>query len=156
MSEPWRKVLCAVQFDSGTSATLEMARQIAETTGATVIFFHAVPMPIEAIGQPLMVQPLIGAENDARSGLSHIAGEMALMSHEIEVTSGDPAICIIEGATRLAADVIVMATHGRVGLSHFFLGSVAERVVRESPVPVITVRTSSHRDRLLSEAVLIA
>jgi len=156
MSEPWRKVLCALQFDSSTTATVEMTRQIAEATGATVIFFHAVPMPIEAMGQPLMVEPLSGAEDDARKRLSGVASESPLMSHEIEVMSGDPATCIIEAAIKFHADLIVMATHGRTGLSHFFLGSVAERVVRESPVPVMTVRMPSHQHRLLSESVLIA
>jgi nucleotide-binding universal stress UspA family protein len=156
MSKPWRKILCALQFDSSTKATVEMARQFAEATGATVIFFHVVPMPMEAMGQPLMVEPLAGAEDDARKQLSDIAGENPPMSHEILVVTGDPAASIIEAAIEEEADAIVMATHGRTGLSHFFLGSVAERVVRESPVPVMTVRVASPRHRLLSESVLIA
>lgn len=156
MSKPWRKILCALQFDSTTKATVEMARQFAEATGATVIFFHVVPMPMEAMGQPLMVEPLTGAEDDARQRLSDIAGENPPMSYEVCVVTGDPAGSIIASALEQGADAIVMATHGRTGLSHFFLGSVAERVVRESPVPVMTVRIASPKHRLLSEAVLIA
>ena len=156
MSKPWRKILCAVQFDASTKATVEMARQVAEASGATVIFFHVVPMPVEAMGQPLMVEPLTGAEDDARRRLTQIASECSLLSYEIQVVTGDPAASIIDFAVEQDVDLIVIATHGRTGLSHLFLGSVAERVVRESPIPVMTVRFSSHKHRLLSESVLIA
>jgi hypothetical protein len=50
-------------------------------------------------------------------------------------------------ATRLKADLIVIATHGRTGLSHLFLGSVAERVVRAAPCPVLTVRAAVRSSR---------
>jgi nucleotide-binding universal stress UspA family protein len=156
MLKPWRKVLCAVQFDASTQPTVDIARQIAEATGATVIFFHVVAMPPEALGQPSMLEPPTRAEAEARRRLSHIAGENPLMSYEIQIAIGDPAACIINAAMEQAVDLIVMATHGRVGLSHLFLGSVAERVVRESAVPVMTTRIGTMRHRLLSESVLIA
>jgi nucleotide-binding universal stress UspA family protein len=49
-------------------------------------------------------------------------------------------IKIIEAAQEKAADLIVMATHGRTGLSHALMGSVAEKVVRHAPCPVLTIR----------------
>jgi nucleotide-binding universal stress UspA family protein len=61
---------------------------------------------------------------------------------ELVVEQGDAARNILEVTADLHPDLIVMATHGRTGLGHFFLGSVAERTVRESPVPVLTVRAS--------------
>ena len=155
MSDPFRKVLCAVDFSPSTKMTIEMARQIAETNNGTVILFHVVPMPVEAMGQPLMVEPLAGAEDDARRRLNRIASESLTHSYEILVVTGDPANSIIEAAQEQAADLIVMATHGRTGLKHFFLGSVAERVVREASVPVMTVRAPSDKHRLLSESVLL-
>jgi len=156
MSNPWRKLLCAVQFDASTKATVEMAREIAQAGGATVIFFHVVPVPMESLGQPLMVEPLSGAEEDARRRLNAIADEIPLMSHEIQVVSGDPASSIVDAAIANNADLIVMATHGRSGLGHFFLGSVAEQVVREAPIPVMTVKFASPKHRLLSESVLLS
>lgn len=155
MSDSFRKVICAVDFSPSTKMTIEMARQIAEADQGTVILLHVVPMPVEAMGQPLMVEPLSGAEDDARIRLNRIAAESLAHAYQIEVVTGDPAPSIIEVAQEQSADLIVMATHGRTGLSHFFLGSVAERVVRESPIPVMTVRAPSQKHRLLSESTLL-
>ncbi len=155
MSDSFRKVLCAVDFSPSTKMTIETARQIAEANEGTVILLHVVPMPIEAMGQPLMVEPLSGAEDDARRRLNRIASESLTHAYEIVVVTGDPASSIIEAAQEQGADLIVMATHGRTGLSHFFLGSVAERVVRESPLPVMTVRAPAQKRRLLLESTLL-
>jgi nucleotide-binding universal stress UspA family protein len=59
---------------------------------------------------------------------------------EVQVTAGDPADGIVRLAEELAVDLIVMATHGRTGLPHLLLGSVAEKVVRHASCPVLTVR----------------
>jgi nucleotide-binding universal stress UspA family protein len=55
------------------------------------------------------------------------------------IRRGDPARIIVEHAKAERHDLIVVGTHGRAGLAHLFLGSVAERVVRTAPVPVLTV-----------------
>ena len=60
------------------------------------------------------------------------------------VRSGSPAIEIIAAAKELDADVIVISTHGYTGLTHVFLGSVAEHVVRRAPCPVLVVREKEH------------
>src|SRR5271167_2121848 len=122
MAQPFRKVLCAVDFNHSAKMTIEMARQIAEGNNGTVILLHAVPIPIVAIGQPLLVEPLTGAEDDARKHLNRIASENLTHSYEILVVTGDPAASIVETAEEQGADLIVMATHGRTGISHFFLG----------------------------------
>ena len=57
-----------------------------------------------------------------------------------EVRIGSPAAEIIAAARDLRADLVCVGTHGRTGLAHLFLGSTAEKVVRESPCPVLTVR----------------
>jgi len=58
----------------------------------------------------------------------------------VEIAEGRPADAIVRFAQERAVELIVMATHGRTGLSHFFLGSVAEQVVRQASCPVLTVR----------------
>jgi nucleotide-binding universal stress UspA family protein len=59
---------------------------------------------------------------------------------ETEVAAGAPANAIVRLAQERNVDLIVMSTHGRTGLSHLLLGSVAERVVREAPCPVLIIR----------------
>jgi nucleotide-binding universal stress UspA family protein len=61
-------------------------------------------------------------------------------SWEAHIATGDPADAIVRYATELGVDLIVMGTHGRTGLQHVLLGSVAEKVVRHAPCPVLTVR----------------
>jgi universal stress protein A len=63
---------------------------------------------------------------------------------QVQVASGDPADTIVRIGRELGADLIVMGTHGRTGLQHVLLGSVAEKVVRHALCPVLTVR---HRAR---------
>ena len=57
-----------------------------------------------------------------------------------QVVTGDPADAIVHVAQEISADLIIMGTHGRTGLSHILLGSVAEKVVRHASCPVLTVR----------------
>ena len=60
---------------------------------------------------------------------------------QTQVAIGDPADAIVRVAQELGVDLIVMATHGHTGLRHVLLGSVAEKVVRHAPCPVLTVRS---------------
>jgi nucleotide-binding universal stress UspA family protein len=63
------------------------------------------------------------------------------------VLSGSPAAAIRESCIRLGTDLIVIATHGRTGISHLLLGSVAEQVIRTAPCPVLTLRPGGARRR---------
>ncbi len=62
------------------------------------------------------------------------------VEHETVLRIGNPAEEIIKAEHDYGADLVVMATHGRTGVAHLVLGSVAERVVRESTCPVLTIR----------------
>jgi nucleotide-binding universal stress UspA family protein len=64
---------------------------------------------------------------------------------EVQVAAGHPAETIVRMAQELAVDLIIMATHGRTGVSHILLGSVAEQVVRHAPCPVLTVRQKEQK-----------
>ncbi|MBI3796312.1 MAG: universal stress protein [Deltaproteobacteria bacterium] len=82
------------------------------------------------------------AEKVSKEKLQELAQERLRggIRHEILTRVGDAAKSILQVAEEVGAELIVMATHGRIGLPHFFLGSVAEQVVREASCPVLTVR----------------
>ena len=82
----------------------------------------------------------------AKADLDRVAGELLADVPEVAVELIDdesPARAICRRADEVGADLIVIATHGRAGLKHFLIGSVAERVVRHALVPVLTLRSSS-------------
>lgn len=74
--------------------------------------------------------------------MDEVPGEVVVFS---EVRVGEPHQVIIDFVKEKKIELIVIATHARKGMSHFFLGSVAEKVLRNSPVPVLTVPTESQR-----------
>jgi universal stress protein A len=71
-----------------------------------------------------------------------------------DVVVGRPSAAIVQDAKTRQADLIVMATHGRGGFAHFVLGSVAERVLRTAPCPVLTVRDDSRAADALAEEIV--
>ena len=154
MSRVFRRVLCALDLGPGSGPCLELARKIAgNETG--VLLFHAIPMPIEALGQPVFVEPPAGAEHDAREALARLAAEASLQDYEIAVGTGDPAHEIVHAARQYGCDLIVVATHGRGGLGRLMLGSVAERVIRESTVPVLTIRPDHPGHPIAAGSILL-
>lgn len=64
---------------------------------------------------------------------------------EVQVAAGHPAETIVRMAQELAVDLIIMATHGRTGVSHILLGSVAEHVIRHAPCPVLAIRQQEQK-----------
>lgn len=141
MNKLFTKVLCPVSFDDNSIAAVEVARELAQGKDATIYLLHVVPAP-PIPATPIPMEPFPQTEHDARAKLQELAQKHleGKVKYEIVARSGDPARVVIGVVEEVGADSIVMATHGRKGVSHFFLGSVAERVVRESPRPVLTVR----------------
>lgn len=121
---------------------LDFACQIAMQNSATIYLLTVIGLPLAA-ATALPPAPLVpGTEFEAscRRRMEALAQEkLQGISHEIVVASGNAAPEILSLAKKRDIDLIVMGTHGRTGAKHFFLGSVAERVVRESPVPVLTI-----------------
>ena len=123
---------------------LELACQLAKQNSATVYLLTVIGVPPAAATAlppvPIALNPDPEFEAECLRRLEAIAREkLAGVSHEIFVASGNAAPEILNLAAERDIDLIVMGTHGRTGVKHFLLGSVAERVVRESPVPVLTI-----------------
>jgi nucleotide-binding universal stress UspA family protein len=150
MAYPFRKILSPIQFDDPEFIALGLASQIAKDTGATVYLLHVVPI-IPAVGEPETgVTVHSRAEDEARRRLQGIAGDR-LAGFKSEILTrvagpGETARAVLEAAKDVDADLIVMKTHGRHGLAHLIMGSVAEQVVRQAHCPVLTL-TSAAKER---------
>ena len=141
MSYPFRRILSPIDFDDNSLAALDVAAQIARDNDGMLLLLHVVPMIVPATDMPVYVDIYKGQEEAAREKLREIAAKRLLgFPHQILTHMGEPAGSILNAARRDAADLIVMATHGRRGLSRVLLGSIAEMVLRNAPCPVLCVR----------------
>jgi universal stress protein A len=136
-------ILCPIDFDEGASPALRLATELAQERKAILHVLHVVDIP------PNVEVPLPLAEMEARAEtrLAQLARRRigGKGRYRVHVTTGDPGREVLLAARQLKAKLIVMATHGRKGLRRLILGSVAERVVREAPCPVLTVRPRAPR-----------
>lgn len=143
MATLFEKILCPVDFDDNSMAAVDYARDLAARGGGKIFLVHVVvPIPPPP---DLPVEPYPpGSLERAKARLEGMGKErlQGKVPYEFCVKVGVPAAEISSTAAEVGAQLIVMATHGRRGLAHFVLGSVAERVVRESKVPVLTLRGS--------------
>lgn len=135
----FQKILCPVDFDDSSLKAVRLARRIALREEGTVYLLHVVvPTDPLVISAPLIEQR---NESDSRTLLRKLGDtELSGVPHEALLRHGSPADETVRAANELKADLVVMATHGRHGISHLVLGSVTEKVVRESACPVLTVR----------------
>jgi nucleotide-binding universal stress UspA family protein len=141
MAFPFKRILCPIDFDENAVNALALAAQMARQTDGTVLVLHIVPMIIPPTGMPVYVDLYKEQEKVATARLKEMAGKhLRGVKHELSTHAGEVASTVLRCEKRLGADVVVMATHGRRGFSRFFLGSVAEMVLRESTCPVLTVQ----------------
>lgn len=132
----FKKILSPMGFDQNSLSALRVAIELAQEREASLCLLHVVPMP----PGPEVAISFGKMEAEVRIRLERLARQKVngKVRYEVEVTMGDPGVEILQTAKKRGADLIVMATHGRKGLRHFVLGSVAERVVREAPCLVLT------------------
>ncbi len=141
MAAIFSTILCPIDFERDSLDALELARAMAKQNSATVYLLTVIAIPPAGATAlpPVPIFPNAEFEAETRRRLEALAKErMAGISHQLSVASGSAALEILRLATERGIDLIVMGTHGRTGAKRFFLGSVAERVVRESAVPVLT------------------
>lgn len=141
MAYPFKKILCPIDFDENSIAALDAAAEMARQFDATVEVLHVVPIIVQAGGTPIYIDVYTAQEQEAQAKLQELAKtHLTGVKYELKTSVAQPSAAILHAQKTLGADVIVMSTHGRRGLSHIFLGSVAERVVREAQCPVLTIR----------------
>ena len=149
-----RKVLCPVELDESSLAALEYALDIAERNRAMLYVVHVARTPAADMDVPVAIGPHPHWEREEQAWLEKAAGERldSRVAYQVIVRGGIAETVILEVAAELDVDLIVMATHGRTGLAHLILGSVAETVVREATCPVLTVKPKSVDERDLAGA----
>jgi nucleotide-binding universal stress UspA family protein len=144
------KVLVPVDFSQPSARALTYALALARHFGASVHVLHVVEPPLtqgwNAYGLPALPELHARAMADAERQLEELMppGERERQATELVTREGDPWRAIVDFARERQVDLIVMGTHGRGGVAHLLMGSVAERVVRAAPCPVLTVRHPEH------------
>ncbi len=132
------KILVAVDFDDVSDRALETAFALAATSGANVCIMHAFD---EATIARTHGPRSADAARRELSGLAAARTTIDGVKVTTRLDAGDPRLVIADAARVEHADLVVMGTHARAGTPREMLGSVAESVVRTSPVPVLTVRS---------------
>ena len=145
------RILVPTDFSAHADHALEYAVTLARSFNAYIELLHVVEDPFAGggWGSEVYLSDIDGirerAMTDATIRLE--ACRAALLAHTVPMTAsvrmGRPAKTILEHADAVHADLIVMGTRGRTGLAHMIAGSVAERVVRTAPCPVLTVSAAS-------------
>ncbi len=147
MAYPYRSILNPIQFDDPTYLALGYAKRLAADSGATLHLLHVVEK-FPALGEPdVSENDNIREEDEARNRLNEIARQhLSDVKYQVHVAAAAPralAKAVVQVADEVNADLIVMKTHGRKGLAHLIIGSVAEEVVRSAPCPVLTFTSAA-------------
>ncbi|MDR7414976.1 MAG: universal stress protein [Armatimonadota bacterium] len=145
-----RTVLVPVDFSPASDVALPWAELLARAFGGRIVLLHVVELTYEELsafsewagGEPLLEAVLRAAEERAREELRTRAERLQGAEVLLHTAFGTATARhrIPEVAREVGADLVVMGTHGRTGVERILFGSVAEHVVRASPVPVLTVR----------------
>ena len=141
MTFPYKLILCPVDFDDNSLHAVEEAGALARGGTGRLCLLHVIQINPLATEGFVLGELYDSQEKYARGKLDQITRDrLAGVECEILIEQGNPADVILTMEKTVAPDLVVMATHGRRGLTRLVMGSVAERVVRESITPVLTVR----------------
>lgn len=141
------RILVPVDFSSGCINAFNLALSLAKKKGSKIYVLHIV-------SEPQVIDPLYASDFYSKVRFEDIKSELEAeikntyikgnegVNIELHVSKGYPVSGITELSKEVKADLIVMATHARKGLSHAVIGSVSEKVLRTSTCPVLTVKLS--------------
>jgi len=135
------RILVATDFSAQARNALEWARALASVLGAKLVLLHVIDifsLAEAGCGMEGGLDPLPLLRQQTGKCMAEL--KELLPEAETVIREASPRPTIVEAARDLNCQLIVMGTHGRSGLAHLVLGSVAEYVVRHSSVPVLTVR----------------
>jgi len=147
-----KNILVAIDFGEASEAALAYGRELARQFGATLHVLHVVHNFIAgAVGIEGYTTDYVALQQEMETSAAKQLEAMVsdedrqtLRAKTIVLTAYSPALRIVSYAKEAHIDLIVVGTHGRGAMAHLMLGSVAERVVRTAPCPVLTVRHPEH------------
>ena len=152
------RILVPTDFSPPSEAALEYARILAAKFGSSLRILHVIDDPTAS--SDFVADGFAPSTEDIRTALleqarTRLDGLMNQVDRtryhaHADAVLGMPAATIVEYAAATHAGLIVMGTHGRTGLAHLLMGSVAEQVVRTAPCPVLTVRQVTVADEMMA------
>lgn len=162
VSYPFRKILVPTDFSSCSDSALELGARLAADHGAELVALHVVDLGHVSARAVIRTEAhpegiLVGdhavelANKELAKRLERLAGKVDKRTSRVAL--GAPVKAICNAAAELGADLVVMGTHGRGGLAHLVMGSVAEKVLRTAKLPVLTVREETCVDRPLDPGI---
>jgi nucleotide-binding universal stress UspA family protein len=142
---PMHTILYATDFSENAEPAFDLASALAAEGCGKLVVLHVERPPLTTLGGTAGVPP-IAPEYDRRDAwekLQRFQPTRPGITVEHRLEFGDPKVVILQIAREIAADLIVLGSHGRTGLRRLLMGSVAESVVRKASCPVLTVRTAA-------------
>jgi nucleotide-binding universal stress UspA family protein len=145
-----KRILVATDFSQHSSNALKYAAAFGKAFGAEVVLCHVLEKPDFLSQFPPVAEGYFPPDfNEVHEKHARVQCEQALAAVQLSkarvlLPHGSPAAEIVRSAQTENADLVIVGTHGRGALAHMLLGSVAEKVVRSAPCPVLTVRSGEH------------
>ena len=143
----FKKILFCTDFSEDAHWAFTYALNLATTFKAGLLILHVTPEPVHPEQLSFYLPPekldelRAMQKKEIDQNLNHYLKQLGNFKDiRMIVKEGEPFVEIIGTAKKESADLIVMGTHGRTGLDHVLFGSTAEKVVRKSPCPVLTIR----------------
>ncbi|XVH33362.1 universal stress protein (plasmid) [Haloferacaceae archaeon DSL9] len=142
----FKNVLIPTDGSSGSERAVDLAADIANVYGSALHTLYVVDLgglPVDEDSDTWLIHEALETEGETATGaVKERAAQAGIERVQTSIRVGTPHRTILDYVTENDIDLIVMGTHGRRGLDHFLLGSVTERILRTSSVPVLTVRLS--------------
>lgn len=142
----FKNILFATDFSEGSDFAFQAALSLARKYDGKLVVVHIINEPVDLRGFYVPHISFDKLEEEIEQGAEKLMEKFCrthmqdFSDFETFVLPGIPYDEIIKKAVELDSDLIIMGTHGRTGLDHVLFGSTAEKVVRKSPIPVMTIR----------------
>ena len=137
---PLRTILVPTDFSEHSELAFRLACSLARDTGARILALHVLVPPTIVYGEQAYAPLPEEYPKQWEEKLQALQSPTPNVTVEHLMVEGEPVNVILKTGRDSNCDLIVLGTHGRSGLEHLLMGSVAEKVVREAPCPVLSVK----------------